>query len=395
MATATNEAKHIVFITPYFYPLNGGVENNCLNMALQLVAAGYKVTVLTSDRRRGVVTGRKEEEYEGITIKRLRRLLFPQYYLTFLPSLLTNLVQMDADIIHTHVPGVFWTELSLIIKKAFSRKTVFINTPHDPFMSRNNYRRYERFLRKLYLFILRRYYNWLYDYLIAVNPKQQEWITNDYGVKPEKIVTVLNGINSELLSETEIDPQLVQQYELKDKLVITNIARYHEYKGHQHVIEAINAIKNKKQLAIKYIGIGVDSGYLPRLQNYIADNKLENYITLLENPNDVIRDQILQRADIYISSSRVEAFGIGILEGMAKNSAVIASRTEGSKYLVVEGTNGLLYDFGDVAELKELIVSLAKHPEIRSKFASNNRRRAKAHTWNKTILPYLNLVSKL
>ena len=49
---------------------------------------------------------------------------------------------------------------------------------------------------------------------------------------------------------------------------------------------------------------------------------------------------------MFILASRVKAFGIVMLEAMAKGNAIISTTTEGGKYLIKED-NGILYDFED------------------------------------------------
>jgi glycosyltransferase involved in cell wall biosynthesis len=383
----------VAFISPYFYPLRGGTENNCLNMALQTAKAGHEVTVFTSDRRRKTKLQRKNEDYHGIKIRRLTRLLFSQYYLSFLPSLPHNLLLNKYDVIHTHIPGVMWTDFAIFLKRLFSRKTLFINTPHDPFMSKGSYGFFQSALRRLYRPFLRFYYRRLYDYVIAVNPNQHQWIMAEYRVAPERIIYVPNGIDESMLKPVEVDPQLRKQYEINDQIVITMVARYHEYKGYQNVLQALTKIRNKRQLNFVFVGIGEDTGMLSRLQNYVLDHKLHDYVQLLASPNDQVRDQFLEMSEIFILASRVEAFGIAILEAMAKGNAIITTNTEGGKFLVGP-ENGLLYDFEDVDKLAEHISKLLTDANHRQQMIETNQKFAARHTWDQIFTPYAKLLEK-
>lgn len=383
----------IAIVTPYFYPLPGGVENNAYNMALQLVKAGHSVTVYTSHRRDANIFARREEVHRGIVIKRLYRAIFSQYYFTFLPMLGLHLFVGKYDLIHSHIPGVLWTDLCIGLVKLARRCKTVINTPHDPFMSRGNYNRLTRQLKRLYEVVLRFYYPKLYDYVVAVNPNQKGWI-NDYGVSDDQIILALNGIEEEMLDPVEITPQIKAQFGLQDEVVITTVARYHEYKGYQNLLAALNILKGERKLNIKYFGMGEDRGMLPRLQNYVLDNDLSDWVTLLESPSDIVRDQLLQISQLFVLPSRVEAFGIGILQAMAKGNAIITTTTEGGKYLVGP-ENGYLFEFGDVNKLAELILELVTDSEKRAEFSRANLKKAATLTWQKTTKDYLKLVSNL
>lgn len=383
----------IAIISPYFYPLRGGVENNALNMALQLVKAGHDVTVFTSHKRGNKVFARRDEVYQSITIRRLYRAFFPQYYLTFLPSLLWFLLRERYDVVHTHIPGVFWHDLCVGLAKLFRRVKIAINTPHDPFMSRDNYRSSTNVLKRIYEAFLRLYYARIYNFAIAVNPNQYDWI-NAYGIHKNKIIYVPNGINPDLLKEIEVGPQDTGQFGLTNQIVITTVARYHEYKGYQYVLEALHKLKHERKLDIKYFGIGEDTGMLARLENYVRDNDLTDWVTLLESPSDTVRDQLLQISEIFILPSRVEAFGIAILEAMAKGNAIITTNTEGGKFLVGKD-NGYLFDFGDSDRLAEIILELAANNELRHQLAVNNYLKAKSMTWENNTKEFIHLLTNL
>jgi len=385
---------NVTFIVPYFYPVRGGTENNCLHMALETQKLGHNVRVITSDRKGKKIFSRKLDEYKGVKIQRLRRTLFSQYYLTFLPALPWTLLRSKADIIHTHIPGIIWTDFSVFLKKLFHRGTIAINTPHDPFMSRDQYSFVTKLMKKLADPIVRWYYPRLYDYVIAVNTDQYLWLQNKYGVDKKKIIKVLNGIDEEMFNNTPLEESLSSTYNLSGKIIITSVARFHEYKGHQNVLKAIASIPNKKELNFKFLAMGEDSGMLKILKHYVEENELEKYVTLIENPNDNTRDQLLEASEIFILASRLEGLGIVMLEAMAKGNAIISTTTEGGKFLIKED-NGLLYDFKDIELLREHIVRLIQDEALRNRIVRNNYEYAKQFVWSSTYIPYAKLLEKL
>lgn len=382
----------VCFISPYFYPLRGGTESNCYNMAVQTKALGHDVTVFTSDRKGDKKFERKAEEINGIKVFRLRRILFNKYYLTLLLGLFRNLHKTNPDIIHSHIPGIVFTDMTLMLHKLlYGRRTTYINTPHDPFMSRDKYKFTSKLLKNIYTPILRMYYRRLYDYVIAVNSDQIGWIKEMYKVPEDRIIVVENGVDEKIFEILDVDKDILNQYELTDKLVISCVARYHEYKGYQNILEALTKIRNKKQLNIKFVGIGEDSGMLKRLNNYIVNQKLEKYVELIESPNDYVRDQILQKSEIFILASRLEAFGISIIEAMAKGNAIITTNTEGGKYLV-NSRNGIRYEFDNIDELASAIVKLAEEKELRESLIKTNLNKSKNFSWKRKFVNYKELL---
>ena len=78
--------------------------------------------------------------------------------------------------------------------------------------------------------------------------------------------------------------------------------------------------------------------------------------------------------------SEWEAFGIVILEAMARGNAVISTKNEGAVFLVKK-ENGLLYDFNNLKKLEENINILYKNKKLRDKLKKNNLKKAKEFLW--------------
>jgi len=121
----------IGYVTKYFYPIQGGAETNTLNIALQAVSDGHEVHVFTSSRKDKQKVRPLTDTYKGIHIHRLRTWFDITLYFGFYPGLLWKLLRADLDVIHVSGFGFIWHDVVLILKKLLSRKTKFINTPHE------------------------------------------------------------------------------------------------------------------------------------------------------------------------------------------------------------------------------------------------------------------------
>ena len=60
----------ILFITPFFHPVKGGMEEHVFQIARGLINKGHDVTVFTSNSSRFGKLISDEEIYEGIKIRR-------------------------------------------------------------------------------------------------------------------------------------------------------------------------------------------------------------------------------------------------------------------------------------------------------------------------------------
>ena len=92
--------------------------------------------------------------------------------------------------------------------------------------------------------------------------------------------------------------------------------------------------------------------------------------------------QIWDSSEIFILPSKWEAFGIALLEAMARGNAIISSETEGGKFLVRK-ENGFTYEFGNIKQLKEKLSMLIKNTKLRKKMQLANQKKAQDFLWPK------------
>lgn len=81
------------------------------------------------------------------------------------------------------------------------------------------------------------------------------------------------------------------------------------------------------------------------------------------------------RADLLVNPSFVESFGMSLLEGMALNLPVVATRVGGMTGVVVEGQTGLMVEPGDAAALAEALLTLLANPELGQTLGQAGRQR--------------------
>jgi len=86
-------------------------------------------------------------------------------------------------------------------------------------------------------------------------------------------------------------------------------------------------------------------------------------------------------ADVVVLPSRVEAFGMSILEGMACGHPVVTSAAAGCASLIDDGVNGFICRNAD--ELSCILQRL-KNPDLRRQVGDRARILADAHSWDST-----------
>jgi glycosyltransferase involved in cell wall biosynthesis len=388
----------LVYITPRFHPFKGGAEQNTYQLATRSAAAGYDVTVLTTDMAPDNNPLPKEEIHRGVKIVRLHR-WNQQLNLGFYPALFWKLLKTNATVIHVgNGPGYMWQEICLIFKRIFSRKTKFIITPHGPFLAargrsslKNHMRNFARFLMETYCKII---WPLLFDTVIQVNPKQAEWLRRDYNISARKLKLLPNGIDDRLIVPSKDSSDLAGQ-----PVVITYVGRLMLYKGVQQVIKALAEVReqiNDKGKLFKFIAMGkaVD---LEKLENIRQHYKLEDVVEFIEDPTDNQRDTILySRSQIHILPSQWEATGIVLLEAMAKGNAIITTTgNEAAELLIDEGENGYIYEYDSIEKLSTVLRVLIQDANLRQRMIDLNLKKVKDFTWESIYPTYESILVSL
>jgi mannosyltransferase len=86
-----------------------------------------------------------------------------------------------------------------------------------------------------------------------------------------------------------------------------------------------------------------------------------------------------QRISIYVFASRVEGFGLTILEAMAAGDAVVATRAGAAEMIITDGDDGALAPIGDAEALIAALEPLMRDPERIEAMGRRARERIVGH----------------
>ena len=84
-----------------------------------------------------------------------------------------------------------------------------------------------------------------------------------------------------------------------------------------------------------------------------------------------------------------------VLEAMGTGLPIVASRVQGITDLVAVGTNGELFDPGDVNQLAKHLVRLIDDGEQRVKMGQKSAELAQGYDWKNIAQSYLELYEKV
>lgn len=149
------------------------------------------------------------------------------------------------------------------------------------------------------------------------------------------------------------------------------VGRLVEGKRQEDAIRAIvELVQASVGIELYIVGDG-NPQYLQYLQTIVTESKLEKHIMFVGYVENAF--PFMQSADVVLVCSRCEAFGRVTVEGMRAGKPVIGTRSGGTKELIQDGFNGLLYTPEDHKELAQKIRYIYEHPAVAKQMGENGQ----------------------
>ena len=209
--------------------------------------------------------------------------------------------------------------------------------------------------------------------IIAVSDSIRDDIIHFDRVAANKVVTILNGIDTARSQSTLSKAEARQRLHLPDDAtVLVTIGRLVEQKGHTVLLQALQQLQANGQRNIHALFVG-DGSWRERLQRQADNAGLGARVHFLGTRTDI--GDILRAGDLYVMPSLWEGLGLALLEGMAAGLPVLASRVGGMVEVLGEGQYGHLVEPNHPAALAAALQRLLQQPPALATIAAAGRQR--------------------
>ncbi len=349
----------ILFCNYEYPPLGGG--GGVINALLaEELAKKHDVTVLTSQR-----LGLPEETVaNGVKIIRLPVLFRKQQSAASLLSLLSFVVMgllhcrqfmknREFDVVNTHFvlpTGPVGQKLATFAGIP-NVLTVHGGDLYDPSKTLSPHRH----------LIFRIIVRWLLKKAASVIGQSNNTIqnTHDYYIQDLPVRLIPLGINRPPKVNGNRD-----KYKIKgDETVLVTVGRLVKRKGLEQLIKIFGQLKNKK-LRLVIIGSGPQE---QSLKQTAIDNGVAEKIIFTGFVKQQAKLELLDMADIYVSTSQHEGFGLVFLEGMAAGLPVVCYDYGGQTDFLENGKTGYLVKLNDTDSFKNRLIQMINAPDARKK----------------------------
>jgi len=393
----SHDKKIIVdMFSPFFYPVQGGVENSTLCLARELSKKKCEVRIHTfnciSEETVPKFLYFSHDLIPQEIVSSVQVFRYPFFYCPvikfFCPLLLKAVCKSKARIVHIQgFSTIFNNFLVLTIGLLQGKKSLLtVHGLHE------GLHRLERipFGRLMKWIIVHLYMN-RFHRIIALSNVDKNTLKN-IKCRKERIVVISNGIDQGKFEKQE---QFIEKSKIKKILCV---ARFASNKGYEDLIKALKIVKDRKDDFLAYfVGSISEQSYFKLLTNMIAEMGLGNNIRIYTSVSNSRLTDCYLKSDIFVLASRVETLPLVILEAMYAGLPIVATRVGGIPDMIIDGVNGYLVESGNSEQLADKLLKLLQDKDLCVKFGQFNKKMAQRLTWrkiaNKTFKVYAELLA--
>jgi len=172
---------------------------------------------------------------------------------------------------------------------------------------------------------------------------------------------------------------------------IVHVSNFRPVKRSLDAVRAFRVLRRRARAKLRMIGIGPDLESAKALAGRLGVARDVEFVGEERNI-----ERALSQADLLLSTSEFEGFGLAPLEAMASGIPVVATRAGGISEVVQDGVTGRMVDVGDVEGLADRMEEIAGNPVLARRYGRAGRDRAgRVFSTDKVVPRYEELYQRL
>lgn len=319
-------------------------------------------------------------DMECITYHHVPAIIWPDILkmITFLVSARWMLRKHSFDIVHSQGASSLVHNISTAHFSQAAWKRVYQTMEHD------DVGRCRQWYHRLVMALMARLERYIFSRslcVIALSDQVKRDMIDFYGVSPNRIHTVYNGVNIE-----EFKPSNIETYRQSlrnelgidsDMFVLVFVGEF-KRKGLRYVIEALSLLSEPHDTKL----VVVQGGDASRFEALAVELGVGDSVLFVGHRSDVA--QFYAMSDVVVFPTLYEPFGFTITEAMATAIPVITSVDAGAAELIRDGVDGLLLsDPRNAADISEKLERLRGSHELRREIGLNGRASVEKLSWHR------------
>jgi glycosyltransferase involved in cell wall biosynthesis len=226
------------------------------------------------------------------------------------------------------------------------------------------------------------------DILIAVSNAIKDELIKYYGITSQKIRVIHNGVDIDLFKKIKEGLELKTKLGLSEKRIVLFVGHFGLRKGLPYLLQAISKV-SKRFPNVFLLAVGGTPKWLRTdvywniLRENIKNLKITPFVRLMDKiPNQEL-PKYYSMADVFVLPTLYDPCPKVILEAMACETPIIASKVSGIPELIKDGHEGILIPSKNSNLLADKIIDLLENQDNAKVMGKNARSRVENDfTWN-------------
>ena len=219
--------------------------------------------------------------------------------------------------------------------------------------------------------------------VISVSGYTKDIISSRYGVDPNKIEVVYNGVENNPAPLLGIRPH-------KTGKIVLFLGRMTLQKGPEYFIAAAKKVLEKIS-DVKFIMAG-DGDMTHRMIDYAASLGIGHKVFFTRFLHGADVDRVFRMADLYVMPSVSEPFGIAPLEALRNRVPVLISKQSGIAEIL---RNALTVDFWDIHQTANKIAAVLRYPALSGMLRENGFAEIEKFRWEDAAAKVIEVYHKV
>jgi len=378
-----------LFVLPWSPEIVGGVSIVVTELCKAMNKEGkYKPYIMVEDwsAKKPIIT--VKDDYTEIRY-RLRNCStqFDREYLSFimyLPSTIFTLFNLcktyNIQVVNSHYPSL--SSLNLALFSFIMKKIHFIISFHGSDLTDiiNKKKGY-----KIWNFIFNHT-----ERIISCSKGMSKRVVETFPKILKKSDYIHNGVSPSFF-EASKQPLTLGDISLPNNYILL-VGTFEHQKGQDVLLKAF-ALVAEQFSELSLVLVGRTSNELKRYTQLAKDLFVEDKTFFYENIPPAIMPAFYKGAQLYVSASRQEAFGMVMLEAAVFKIPVIATKTIGACEIIDDNIDGKLVEIDDAKAMAKQITNILNDEQQSQRLANALYHKAKVDfTWDKALKKYCSFV---
>jgi glycosyltransferase involved in cell wall biosynthesis len=232
------------------------------------------------------------------------------------------------------------------------------------------------------------------DHIITISDFSKNQIVEHLGVPPEKVTTIHCGVNGQFHNgdRAEAAEAVADLLKIPSPYILC-VGNLKPHKNVSVLLRAYSQLYRRRAVPHRLIILGDDRRWKRSLLQLAADLGVADSTFFVPHVSAQLLPRVYEAADLLVMPSRIEGFGLPVLEAMASGTPVICSRA--ASLPEVASDAAVYFDPSSPEELASQIEQVLHSDALRTDLRSKGLERAKQLTWQAAVQKHVELYDRL